>query len=122
VSPDRQPYSALLVAKAIKISERLAQVDQRPDRLKEKDALDAFRILQEVDTQELIAGFRSHLADEPAARSSKLGIDILRTHATSIDGALPQLAARAAMDDPVVAASFVVLTEALLAAMDSTGI
>lgn len=112
--------AALLVAKAIKISERLALVEHRPDRLKEKDALDAFRILQAVETEELIAGFRSHLADEQAARSSKLGIDILRTHATSIDGQLPQLAARAAMDDPVVAASFVVLTEALLATMDWT--
>lgn len=112
--------AALLVAKAIKISERLALVEHRPDRLKEKDALDAFRILQEVETEELIAGFRSHLADEHAAKSSKLGIDIFRTHATSIDGQLPQLAARAAMDDPVVAASFVVLTEALLATLDRT--
>ena len=112
--------AALLVAKAIKLDERLAHVDHRPDRVKEQDALDAFRILQAVETQELITGFRSHLADEHAARSSKLGIDILRTHATSIGGQLPQLAARAAMDDPVVAASFVVLTNALLATMGST--
>jgi hypothetical protein len=110
--------AALLVAKAIKLNERLAHVDHRPDRVKEKDALDAFRILQAVETEELITGFRSHLADEHAARSSKLGIDILRTHATSIGGQLPQLAARAAMDDPVVAPSFVILTQALLAIMD----
>jgi hypothetical protein len=40
--------------------------------------------------------------------------------AASIGGQLPQLAARAAMDYPVVAASFVVLTETLLATMDSS--
>ena len=34
--------AALLMAKAIKISERLEQADAQPDRLKEKDALDAF--------------------------------------------------------------------------------
>jgi hypothetical protein len=112
--------AALLVAKAIKISERLAQADHRPDRVKEKDALDAFRILQTVETDELVAGFRSHLANEHAASSSKLGAEILRTHATSVDGQLPRLAARAAMDDPVVAASFVVLTEALLATINRT--
>jgi hypothetical protein len=78
--------AALLVAKAIKLDERLAPADDRPDRVKEKDALDAFRIPQAVETEEPITGFRSHLADEHAARSSKLGIDVLRTHATSIGG------------------------------------
>ncbi len=109
--------AALLVAKAIKLDERLAQVDHRPDRVKEKDALDAFRILQSVETEALVAGFRSHLADEEAARSSKQGIEILRTHATSVGGQLPQLAARAALGNTVVAPSFVALTEALLAAL-----
>jgi hypothetical protein len=48
--------AALLVAKLIKIGERLDQSEKRPDRLKEKDALDAFRILQTVSTADLVAG------------------------------------------------------------------
>lgn len=51
--------AALLAAKAIKISERLGQVDTRPDRLKEKDALDAFRILQAIGTPDLVRDIRN---------------------------------------------------------------
>ena len=48
--------AALLTAKAIKISERLDQADTQPDRLKQKDALDAFRLLQAIDTPDLGLG------------------------------------------------------------------
>ena len=48
--------AALLTAKAIKISERLQQADTQPDRLKQKDALDAFRILQAITTADLVRG------------------------------------------------------------------
>ena len=54
--------AALLTAKAIKVSERLGQADSQPDRLEEKDALDAFRILQAIDTADLIQGFLLHRA------------------------------------------------------------
>lgn len=52
----------MLTAKAIKVSERLGQADSQPDRLEEKDALDAFRILQAIDTADLIQGFLLHRA------------------------------------------------------------
>ena len=56
--------AALLTARAIKISERLEHADVQPDRLKEKDALDAFRILQAIDTPDLVRGFEKHREDE----------------------------------------------------------
>ena len=74
--------AALLVAKIIKISERLRQADRQPDRLKEKDALDTFRLLKSVDTGDLALyvprlhgstpyqyafaqGFKSHIVHSP---------------------------------------------------------
>ncbi|MFT4216947.1 MAG: hypothetical protein QM619_07140 [Micropruina sp.] len=46
--------AALLAAKIIKISERFNQASRQPERVKEKDALDAFRLLQAIDTPELV--------------------------------------------------------------------
>lgn len=51
--------AAFLTAKAIKINERLRQVDSQPDRLKERDALDAFRLLRAIDTQTWFVASRS---------------------------------------------------------------
>ena len=109
--------AALLTAKAIKISERLEQADAQPDRLKEKDALDAFRILQAVGTAELVEGFASHRADDHAAAVTAEAIEVYRAHASAADGRIAQLAAAAAHDDPTVALSFAALVGELLAAL-----
>ena len=109
--------SALLTAKAIKIGERFDQADTRPDRLKEKDALDAFRLLQAVDTADLIRGFRSHQGDEHAAAVTAEAIDMLRTQGSTPQGRLARLAADAAHSDPTVAPAFAALVTELLAAL-----
>jgi hypothetical protein len=107
----------LLTAKAIKISERLEQADTQPDRLKEKDALDAFRILQAVDTADLVAGFASHRSDDHAAAVTAEAIEIYRTHASTADGRIAVLAGSAALGDPAVAPAFAALVTDLLAAL-----
>lgn len=109
--------AALLTAKAIKISERLGQADNQPDRLKEKDALDALRILQATETRDLVAGFTRHRSDDRAAAVSAEAIGIYRTHASTPSGRIAQLAASAAAGDPTVAPAFAALVSDLLAAL-----
>ena len=109
--------AALLTAKAIKISERLGQADTQPDRLKEKDALDAFRIFQAVETVDLVAGFVGHRRDPHAAAASEEAIEIYRTHASTPDGRIAQLAAAAAREQVTVAPAFAYLVRELLAAL-----
>jgi hypothetical protein len=109
--------AALLTAKAIKIGERLAQIDRQPDRLKQKDALDAFRILQAIDTHELADGFRSHRTDVHAAAISAEALNLYREHGSSPQGRFAVLAAAAAPGDPTVAPSFAALVTDLLDAL-----
>lgn len=109
--------AALLTAKAIKIAERLQQADQQPDRLKEKDALDMFRVLQTVETLDLVSGFKGHIADEHAAVVTNEALDLLRAEGVTVQGRIPVLAAAAAQGDPTVAPAFAALTGQLLAAM-----
>ncbi len=109
--------AALLVAKAIKISERLDQADSQPDRLKEKDALDAFRILQAIDTPDLVDGFTKHRRDEHAAAVAEEAIEVYRSHASGPQGRMALLAASAAQGDPTVAPAFATLVTELLAAL-----
>lgn len=109
--------AALLTAKVIKISERLDQVDRQPDRLKGKDSLDAFRILQAIETPDLVDGFRKHEADAHAAAATAEAIDLLRLHASTPRGRISALAATAAQGDPTVAPAFAALTNDLLAAL-----
>ncbi|MFK4788814.1 hypothetical protein [Microbacterium sp. ZW T5_56] len=106
--------AALLTAKAIKIGERLGQAERQPDRLKEKDALDAFRIFQAVETAALVAGFALHRIDSYAHDASAQAIELYHEHASTPEGHIAQLAARAAGGDPVIAASFAVLVQGLL--------
>lgn len=107
--------AALLVAKLNKIGERLDQSHTRPDRLKEKDALDAFRLLQTVSTADLVAGLRTHRDDVNARPVSAAALRLLRTEGLNAAGILPRLAATAALGDPTVAPSFVALAEQLVA-------
>lgn len=109
--------AALLTAKAIKISERLEQADNQPDRLKEKDALDAFRILQAIETPDLVTGFVRHRSDDHAASVTAEAIEVYRVHASAPDGRIARLATAAAQGDPTVAPSFAALVTSLLAAL-----
>lgn len=108
--------AALLAAKAIKISERLQAAEIQPDRVKEKDALDAFRILQAVDTAELARGIARHRIDDYAAAVTDEALEIYRLHASVPDGRIAQLAALASLGDPTVAPAFAALVSDLLAA------
>ena len=109
--------AALLTAKAIKIGERIGQADRWPDRLKQKDALDAFRLFQAIDTTDLVEGFRSHSREEHAAAASVEALDLYRLHATSPQGTFAVLATQAAQGDPTVAPAFAALASQLLAAL-----
>lgn len=109
--------AALLTAKAIKIGERLEQADAQPDRLKEKDALDAFRILQAVDTPDLVRGFAFHREDEHAAVVTAEAIEVYRAHASTPQDRIALLAASAAQGDPTVAPAFAALVMDLLSAL-----
>lgn len=109
--------AALLVAKVIKISERLGQSDRQPDRLKEKDALDAFRLLRAVDTAGLVLGLTRHREEPNAAAVSEEALGILRLHTSTPRGRIALLAASAAGGDATVAPAFAALCNDLLAAL-----
>ena len=110
--------AALLTAKAIKMGERLEQSMNKPDRLQEKDALDALRLLQAVDTAELVQGFTRHGENEYARVTSAEALTVYRDHASTTEGRLAQLAALAAEGDPTIAPSFSVLIRELLTELD----
>lgn len=109
--------AALLTAKAIKISERLGQAETHPDRLKQKDAHDAFRILQAINTPDLLRGMAKHQADQHAAAVTQEAIEVYRIHASTAEGRVSQLAADAAQGDPTVAPAFAALVKELLSAL-----
>ncbi|MEV0030444.1 GSU2403 family nucleotidyltransferase fold protein [Nocardia sp. NPDC050793] len=67
--------AALLVAKCHKIAERIN--DPKPDRLKDKDAHDIYRILVKFQTAELAATFTNLLADAVSAEVTNEAVDHL---------------------------------------------
>ncbi len=109
--------AALLTAKAIKIGERLQQSDRQRDRLKQKDALDALRILQAIEVEDLVSGFSIHKRDEHAWSASIEAFAIYREHASSADGRIPRLAAAATQGDRAIAPAFAALIFELLDAI-----
>ncbi|RSM87074.1 hypothetical protein DMH04_12265 [Kibdelosporangium aridum] len=110
--------AALLIAKAIKIEERLADADGGTStRLKEKDALDMFRLLQAIETEDLVQGVRLHLADDQARGVTVRGLKVMETHGNTPRSPLPILAAQAGAGDVTIAPSFVALTQDLLNAV-----
>lgn len=111
--------AALFVAKAIKIEDRLVDGRTAANRVKEKDALDMFRLLQAVETADLVTGLRRHLANNDARAICLRALKFLEQAGTTPTSILPSLAAGAAAGDRTVAPSFVALTQTLLAAVQS---
>lgn len=109
--------AALIVAKGIKISERIQSENLKIDRVRAKDALDVFRILQNIETDVLVDGFRKHQQDEDAARVSMEALRFFGESAVAKDSIVPLLASRAAQDDPLIAPSFTLLMAELLEAV-----
>ena len=69
--------TALLIAKAHKINDRLAQ-DARPDRLKDKDASDIYRLFLTTSPDRIAEVMPALLEDERVAGPAQLGIEMLR--------------------------------------------
>lgn len=110
--------AALLVAKGIKISDRLDDASRgRSARVVDKDALDMFRLLQACSTAELASGLTCHPSGSAAHTDVIRGMQFLSGHGTEPGQKLPLLAERASGGDPTVAASFVVLARELLQAV-----
>ncbi|MEO7269728.1 MAG: hypothetical protein ABIW49_11040 [Knoellia sp.] len=107
---------ALLVAKTIKIGDRLNDAYAgKPGRIVDKDALDVLRLLQAHSTEELSQGLKLHPQGSPAHGDVMQALEILRSKASRRDQEIPLLAATAALGDPTVAASLAVLVQDLLA-------
>ncbi len=69
--------TALLIAKAHKIHDRLAE-DDRPDRLKDKDASDVYRLLLTTAPEHITEVMPRLFDDERVAGPARRGIDMLR--------------------------------------------
>ncbi|WP_206184694.1 hypothetical protein [Thermoactinospora rubra] len=110
--------AALLVAKTIKIDERLRQ----PERLSPKDSLDVLRLLQSVETNTLALQL-TRLAEEPlCSETTRQAIRSLRSHGTSPAGPYATMAAQAAgplADPDTIAATLAFLIEDLMLAVGS---
>lgn len=113
--------AALLTAKVIKIGERLEQAASQPDRVKEKDALDVFRLLQAVDTSAFVLGFQRHQEDQHASAATTEALSILRAQAAAPDSSIPRIAGSAAQGDPAVPPAFAALVGELITAVTVLG-
>jgi hypothetical protein len=112
--------AALLIAKAHKVAERVAEREQR--RLEDKDALDMLRLLQATETAALAATVNALLQADVARAVTLEALGILREHFTDARASGPQMAVRAAgalLPGDVVAASCAALTSELLRAIDA---
>ncbi|HEU5007613.1 MAG TPA: hypothetical protein VFT67_11590 [Jatrophihabitantaceae bacterium] len=110
--------AALLVAKLHKLAER----QETPDRLVDKDAYDIYRLLVAVPTQDLSAALVRLLADALAADVTRAALDFLADMFGNADAIGSLMAGRAEelVGDPaVVAAACAALASDLLAAVAS---
>ncbi|MDU0299572.1 hypothetical protein [Streptomyces sp. PAL114] len=71
--------AALLVAKAIKIDERIKDAARRPDRLSNKDAGDVYRIMTTVPADDLAQRFAKLSTDLRVGDTARQGLKLLRT-------------------------------------------
>ena len=88
--------SALLVAKLHKLGER----ENTPGRLKAKDALDVFRLLRGVSTQDFVDGFGKLRADDLSTTVTSEAIQYLGRLFGRADAVGSRLVAEAAGSDP----------------------
>lgn len=109
--------AALLVAKVIKIGDRLADAQAgHSKRVVDKDALDVLRLLQGTSTESVVTDLGAHPTTSPAGSDIQRALDILRSQATSADARVPTLAGRASNGDPAVPPSLAALVNELLQA------
>lgn len=87
--------AALITAKTIKLTERLATA---PERVRAKDALDVYRLLSELSVDVLVRGFEQHMKEHNAHASSAHAL----TEMLSWRRDVARLAAEAARGDPSV--------------------
>lgn len=115
--------AALLTAKLAKLRERYEAMRAgrgRPDRLKQKDVLDCYRILVAIETADLVAGFETHRAVPHAHAATRAALAFFdQERRRGDDGALRLLLARALPDDLPALASFDVLSTDLVEALKS---
>ncbi|MFB9315210.1 hypothetical protein [Nocardioides plantarum] len=112
--------AALVVAKAIKIDDRLADAAAgKTGRIVDKDALDLLRLLQSIETQVLVEGLSVHPGGSAASAEVERAMGILTERAASAEADIPRLAAQAAGDDPTISASLAALVAELLQAWAS---
>ncbi|MFJ4407670.1 hypothetical protein [Streptomyces sp. NPDC088910] len=89
---------ALLVAKAHKISDRLADKDRHPDRLTDKDAGDVLRLFMGTQPRQAAADATRLLSNERAGATTATGLKLLadlfgRPRSPGVDMAVNALAA-----------------------------
>lgn len=109
--------AALIVAKLHKIGERVGA----QDRVRDKDALDLYRLLQTVSTNQLAEGITRLGADPVSSAVTAEALVTLRQLFTRRDAEGVEMTVRAAGDpdsSEVVRASTVALTDDLLAAVE----
>lgn len=105
---------ALLVAKVIKINDRLGDAARgQQTRVIDKDALDLLRILQAVSTEDLADSLRQHAPESAAGVDTATALRVVRE---DLDGAqrIGELAQVAALGDPTTKPSYVALAGELL--------
>lgn len=108
--------AGLLVAKIHKIGERA----EEPDRLSDKDALDVYRLLRVVPTEDLVRRFHTLQHSGVSRDATGSAIDRLRYLFGSRSAPACLMAVRAAgalVDSDTLVASLVALTEDLLRAL-----
>lgn len=109
--------AALVVAKLIKIGERF----DAQDRVRDKDALDLFRILQTVPTGQLAAGLVLVGDDANASDVTAEALGVLNELFTTADAAGIEMTIRAAgtpAASETIRASMVILTTDLIDAVN----
>lgn len=107
---------ALVVAKLVKIGERLGQ----PGRERDKDALDIIRLLRAVPTAVFADALGPLLSDTSTAETTNEAIAILRDHFTDTGAEGIRMAVRATyqLEDPdTLAMSAITLTQQFLEAV-----
>lgn len=108
--------AALIVAKCIKIKERVEAVAKGgTDRTKPKDVLDIYRLLVGVELETLVEGFRLHSIQRDAQEESAEALAFLAAESARATDLLPEMAATAAEDDTgSVSENFVLLVQELV--------